>query len=278
MNPTDPRFLMCPPSCFGVDYVINPWMQGHVGDVDRSTAIRQWALLRRILEDELGAEVQTIEPVPGLPDMVFTANAAIVHDGAFVPSRFRFEQRRGEEPCFEAWLTAFGLTPIEVAGFNEGAGDLLFGAGPDGGTILFAASGFRTDAAVHPRLADALGVEVVSLELVNPKFYHLDTCFCPLPEGRLLWYPGAFSGDSARRISEIYRADRRFEVSQPDAERFACNAVAVGGGIVVNDCDRTCGKWLTSQGFCLHRTPLSEFMKAGGAAKCLTLRIDTGRV
>jgi N-dimethylarginine dimethylaminohydrolase len=227
-----------------------------------------------MITDRLGAEVVTIDPVDGLPDMVFTANAGLVQGRTFVPSRFRFAERRGEEPRFKSWFKDLGLRQVDVSGFHEGAGDLLFGDPAGHGQVLFAGTGFRTDADVHPKLSAILDVQVISLQLVNPRFYHLDTCFCPLPKGRLLWFPGAFNEESIELISSLYPASMRFAVSDLDASRFTCNAVAVDHGIVLNDCDPACQAWLEDQGFAVHRSGLSEFMKAGGAAKCLTLRVD----
>jgi N-dimethylarginine dimethylaminohydrolase len=269
---------MCPPDRFSVEYVINPWMDGHIGDVDRARAHGQWEALRAILEGPLRAMIATTDPIEGLPDMVFTANAGLVHDGKFVPARFRYEERRGEEKHFESWFRFSGFDKVAIEGFNEGAGDLLFGTDSESRTVLYAARGFRTDSRAHESLRKAIFVPVESLDLVDPRFYHLDTCFCPLPGGALVWYPPAFAAESVNKIQAAYSQGNRFEVSADDATRFACNAVAVPGHVVLNDCSVTLGDWLGQRGFQVHRTPLDEFMKSGGAAKCLTLRIDTGPI
>jgi len=260
---------MCAPTHFGVDYVINPWMKSHVGVVDRAKAGRQWEALRAILAEEFGADIALVEPIDGLPDMVFTANAGLVIGRKVIPARFRYAERRGEEPFFTDWFARDGFEIVEVEGHQEGAGDLLFV-----GDLLFGAYGFRTDPSVHTAIAAKMDVEIVSLELVDPRFYHLDTCFCPLPGERLLWYPPAFSPPAQEAVERRIPTERRYAVSEEDAACFACNAVAVEGRVVMNACDEAGEAWLSGQGFRVYRTPLDEFMKAGGAAKCLTLRLD----
>jgi N-dimethylarginine dimethylaminohydrolase len=270
-------YLMCPPDFFGVDYVINPWMEGHIGDVNRGRAHEQWLALRAILEGPFEARVQTVEPVEGLPDMVFTANAGLVYDRIFVPARFRFQERRGEEVPFESWFAGNRFDQITVNGFNEGAGDMLF-LTSDGESTLFAAFGFRSDRSTHAAIAEKLGVKVETLELVNPRFYHLDTCFCPLPGGNVIWHPSAFSEGSVQIVKSLIPEANRYEAMDIDATHFACNAVGVPGHVVMNDCSVEMEEWLNGKSFEVHRTPLDEFMKAGGGAKCLTLRVDSGLV
>ncbi len=209
--------------------------------------------------------------------MVFTANAGVIRDSEFIPARFHFPERAGEEPYFEAWFKTRGHDLTVIEGHQEGAGDALFCETPDG-VRLFAGYGFRTDLTSHLRFAAALEVEVISLELVNPRFYHLDTCFCPLPGGRLIWHPPAFSEASQHMIEATIPTELRYQVSAEDARAFACNAVAIPGHIVSSHFGLELTNWLHSQGFEVHATPLSEFMKAGGGAKCLTLRIDTGLI
>jgi len=272
------RFLMCAPEYFGVEYVINPWMQGKQGTVGIAESHLQWASLHRLLTATLGATVETVPPQPGLPDIVFTANAGSVRGGVVVPARFRHPERRGEEPHFRAWFAANGyeLRDLPPGIAFEGAGDALFheeNAGGEG-PLLWAAYGFRSDAAAHPFLAETFGAEVVPLALADPRFYHLDTCLCPLPGGYLLWYPPAFDAASQQRVMERVPAEKRLAVSEPDAVAFACNAVSVGDAVVLNDASPELEGWLSERGFTTHRTPLTEFMKSGGSAKCLTLHLD----
>lgn len=264
-----PKFLMCPPDLFGVDYVINPWMRGHVGDVDRALAVEQWGGLVGLLSGPMGAEIELIEPRKGLPDMVFTANAGVVRGEVAVPAHFRFAERQGEESHFAEWFASHGFRVASVGAHQEGAGDFLFL-----GDTLFGAYGFRTDASAHPPVGRALGVEVVSLALADPRFYHLDTCFCPLPGGRLLWCPPAFKAESRAAVEARVPSSHRFAVDDADAAGFACNAVGVEGHVVANHLGPETQGWLRSQGFEPHVAPLGEFMKAGGGAKCLTLRLD----
>lgn len=275
MTSNAPRFLMCAPEFFGVEYEINPWMHGKQGTVGFSQAQAQWGALYALLTETLGARVERVAPQPGLPDIVFTANAGLTKGRVVVPSRFRHKERQGEEPHYRAWFERDGFTlrdlPPGVA--FEGAGDALFDTAEPG--LLWAAHGFRTDEASHAHLADAFGAEVISLRLTDPRFYHLDTCFCPLPGGALLWHPAAFDESSRRKVQERVAEGRRFAVGDADALAFACNAVGVGeSAVVLNSASPELSRWLDGRGLSVHQTPLTEFMKAGGSSKCLTLRLD----
>ncbi len=275
-------FLMCVPDFFSVQYVINPWMAGREGTVSADAAQTQWNTLRALLADELGAEVALMPPQEGLPDLVFTANAGLVRGRVCVPARFRCPERQGEEPHDIKWFAENGfqvaLLPPDVV--FEGAGDALFDLGPDAAgqaPLLWAASGVRSDAQAHAFLAETFGAEVVSLKLADPRFYHLDTCFCPLPEGCLLWYPPAFDSDSRAEVARRVPANRRLAISEAAACAFACNAVCVGKTVVTHTLPLEAGEelsgWLAAHGFALRMTLLGEFLKAGGSAKCLTLEL-----
>lgn len=289
LPPKRSHFLMCAPHYFGVEYVINPWMAGNEGMIRRTEAEAQWEALYGLLANTLGACVSLIPPQPHLPDLVFTANAGLIRGEVCVPARFRHAERRGEEPHFRAWFKAHGFTLADLpAGIAfEGAGDALFdteaeeGAGKNDRPILWAAYGFRSDRAAHPLLAEVFGADVVSLALVDPRFYHLDTCFCPLPGGSLLWFPPAFSAESRRLIEERVPAERRIAVCEADTAAFACNAVGLQArdgsrALVLNAASEALRGTLAEQGFAVHATPLTEFLRAGGAAKCLTLRVTSG--
>ena len=193
------RFLICPPDFYEVDYIINPWMEGNVHKASHSLAISQWEALRHLLEAE--AELEPIAPQPGLPDMVFTANAGVIVGRKCVLSRFLPPERRGEEPHFKKWFKKQRFEVFELPqGLPfEGAGDALFD--PAAGCI-WAGYGFRSELAAHPQLAEWLNIEVISLRLIDPRFYHLDTCFCPLEGGWLLYYPAAFDAYSNRLIEQ----------------------------------------------------------------------------
>ena len=262
-----PRILMCPPDYFGIEYEINPWMNVRVGS-DPERARRQWNALHETLQ-ELGVVVDLLEPVTGLPDLVFTANAGLVHHDRFISSRFRFGVRQGESPHFEAWARRRGL---EVVGLPEGwlfegAGDALFC-----GETLFAGYRFRSDVRSHQWVGERLGVEVLPMELVDPRFYHLDTCFCPLAPDWALYYPGAF--DEYGRSVLRDRIPNLIEVAAEEAVSFSCNAVVVGRTVVLNEGAPKLAATLEDAGFAVRPLGFSEFIKSGGSAKCLTLRID----
>ncbi|MEY2408582.1 MAG: hypothetical protein QOF48_1252 [Verrucomicrobiota bacterium] len=265
------ELLMCAPDHFGISYVINPWMEGNVNRAVHEDAAAQWQDLVRILKDH--ATVRLVEPQPDLPDMVFTANAGLVAGKRVVPSRFLHRERQGEEPHFKAWLAKHGFTIEELPDDLpfEGAGDALLHRGVP--TWLWAAYGFRSELDSHPLLAERLKLEVVSLRLMDKRFYHLDTCLCPLEGGYVLYYPGAFDARSNSLIDERVPVEKRIVVAETDAVNFACNAVNVGRVVVVNQAGPELKERLGAEGFRVIETPLSEFIKAGGGAKCLTLRL-----
>ena len=261
------RLLMCPPIYYRIEYEINPWMRRNEPS-DPDLAKEQWRLLSRLLQDQLDLEVVLAEPIPGLPDMVFTANAGLVWDEKFFPSKFRHEVRRGEVPHFEEWFQVRGYEIIQIPGeeFFEGEGDLLFC-----GDSFFAGYHIRSDINPHQNIAELLQREVLSLELTNDWFYHLDTCFCPLGGDRALFFPGAFDPYGVKVLES--RIPTLIPVREAEAKRFACNAIVDGTNIVMNDgCPEVLGS-LEKLGFSVYETPLSEFIKAGGSAKCLTLRV-----
>lgn len=264
------RFLMCPPRHYDVDYVINPWMEGNVHKSSRDRAVEQWEKLYHVLKEY--AVVDLIEPQIGVPDMVFTANAGLVLENTAVLSRFYHKERQGEEPFFQQWFEENGFTvhtlPKDLP--FEGAGDALLDRE---GRWLWAGYGFRSELDSHPYLAKWLDIEVLSLRLMDERFYHLDTCFCPLSDGYLLYYPPAFDSYSNRLIEMRVPEAKRIVVEEPDAVNFACNAVNVDRTIIMNKASDELKQRLADVGFQVIETPLTEFLKAGGAAKCLTLRV-----
>jgi lysine-ketoglutarate reductase/saccharopine dehydrogenase-like protein (TIGR00300 family) len=265
------QFLVCPPDLYTVDYVINPWMEGNIHKASSASASVQWEGLVGILKEN--AEVEEIAPQPGLPDMVFTANAGLVVGKKFVLSRFLPHERRGEEPYFKKWFKKQGFEVFELPADLpfEGAGDALLDRG---GEWLWAGYGFRSELDAHPLIARWLGIEVISLRLIDPRFYHLDTCLCPLECGYLLYYPQALDAYSNRLIEERVPDEKRILVPEADAVRFACNAVNIGDKVIVNQVGAELRERLEGAGFKVIETPLGEFIKAGGAAKCLTLRLN----
>ncbi len=264
------RFLMCPPDLYEVDYVINPWMEGNIHKSSRAVAVEQWQALYRLLQQN--ATVEKITPRPGLPDMVFTANAGVAVGEKVVLSRFLYRERQGEQEHFKKWFQKHGFEVFELPPDLpfEGAGDALLDRQ---GSCLWAGYGIRSELDSHPYIARWLDLEVISLRLIDPRFYHLDTCFCPLEGGWLLYFPQAFDAYSNRLIEQRVAAEKRLPVSEADAVRFACNAVNVGRRLVVNQMSTDLHERLGSAGFQIIETPLNEFMKSGGAAKCLTLRL-----
>lgn len=258
---------MCPPDYYGIEYEINPWMNRSRAS-DRETAVRQWHGLKRLLE-RAGARVSTLEPQPGLPDLVFTANAALIHRRQAVLSRFRHTERQGEEPIDAAWLTAAGFEVRRLPDgvFFEGAGDALFC-----GETLFAGYRIRSHARSHQLVGEMLGVRVLPLELIDDYHYHLDTCFCPLALDAAVYFPEAFDEYGLRALRES--VPHLIAVERDEARRFACNAVVVGRTVVTNTGCTRLHAALTARGYTPWETPLDEFVKAGGSAKCLTLRLD----
>ncbi len=264
------RLLVCAPDYFRIDYEINPWMRLS-NSVVLDRARTQWYELTRVLAMKIGASLERMQPVPGLPDLVFTANAGVVVGQRAVPSRFRHPERRREEPYFEAWFLDQGYEVIKLdkdLSF-EGAGDLL--GFPD---AWFGGYRQRSDIRAYPRLGEIFGRQIIPVELVDSRFYHLDTCFCPLSGGELLYYPPAFDPYAQAVISDRIGQDRRLVVPESEALRFACNAVCVAKQVVLPaGCPETT-KLLEARGYETHPIPLDEYMKSGGSAKCLTLALD----
>lgn len=258
---------MCPPDFYGIQYVINPWMNV-TRPADHAVAVEQWHGLHDLLASA-GASVSVVAPVDGLPDMVFTANAALIYQRRAIVSRFRHSQRQGEEEHFRRWLGAHGWETIDAPPDTafEGAGDALFC-----GDTLYAGYRQRSDARGLQEIGKLLGVRVLPLELVDPYYYHLDTCFCPLAVGTAIWFPAAFD-DYGRRVIEA-NVPNLIAAAEAEARSFACNAVVVGRTVVTNIGCPQLHQDLRATGFTPAETPLGEFVKAGGSAKCLTLRLD----
>lgn len=267
MCAASPTILMCPPDFYGIEYEINPWMSRSRAS-DSAIAREQWEALRGVLAT-LGCDIQLIEPVKGLPDLVFTANAALMwRDVAFL-SHFRHAARQGETPIDDAWFRANGFRCRSLPpGLNfEGAGDALFC-----GDTLFGGYIIRSDARALQWVAQEIGCRVIPLQLVDTHYYHLDTCFCPLSPTAALWHPPAF--DEYGQTAVRQHIPKLIEVAADEAARFACNAVVVGTHVVLNTGCPNLEAQLSAAGFTPHATPLDEFIKAGGSAKCLTLRLD----
>ena len=264
-------YLMCPPEYFDVSYIINPWMKGNIRAIDNALAKKQWRDLYDIICDH--ATVRLVLPQPGSPDMVFTANAGLVLGKKFVASRFRYPERQYEEPYFADWFLDRGfevmLPPRDVP--FEGAGDALFDRGHK---RLWMAYGHRSLQGAKVHIEQWLKCKVEALQLIDERFYHLDTCFCPLAGGHVLYYPAAFDAESRKLIEKGIPESKRIVVGEQDALAFACNAVNIDKLVVVHKATEDFITRLGALGFKVIQMPLSEFMKAGGSAKCLTLRLN----
>ena len=261
------RFLMCPPEHYGVLYEINPWMNREVA-VDLDRARGQWGDLVATLT-EAGAGVELMEPQPDLPDLVFTANAGTVNRNRFLPSRFRHPQRQAEVDHDVAWFEAHGYDVAwlpEGVG-HEGAGDAL----PFRGVFL---SGYRSrsDAAAHGPLSTLLGAPVRPIELVDPRLYHLDLTFCPLDDRRAMIAPHAWDSYGRKVVEALVPEPLFLEVEEMLG--FCANSVVVGSTVVMAQCPTRVGKVLESWGFDVAIVDVSEFLKAGGGCRCLTLALD----
>ena len=276
-----PTILMCPPDYYGIEYSINPWMD--VKDkVDRKLAQKQWeALHNKIIE--LGAKIELIKPQKNLPDMVFTANAGLVFNKKVILSRFKHPERQGEEKFFEEWFLDHGYEVLFPENYFEGAGDCLLSKANT--PRFFCGYGFRSDEKIIKFLEDSFSNSYEEFvlnkhKLINSYFYHIDTCFCPLTcslwgDGFLscpaMAYPGAFEPESFKRMREDFL--QFIEVDEDEAKLFACNAVTILRNIILPEgCEKTAKK-LEEIGFNSHFVPMSEFIKAGGACKCLTLEV-----
>jgi N-dimethylarginine dimethylaminohydrolase len=280
LNGSTAGFLMCRPEHFAVDYTINPWMDPKrwARDADaHAAAEREWdALYRKLLE--LGAAVELVPPAPGLPDLVFTANAAVVLDGKALLARFRHPERQREEGHFETAfrsLLARGLIdsvrklPKDLV--LEGAGDCVWDARRK---LFWMGYGPRSDASAAHAVEEMFGQDVVALELADPRFYHMDTALAPLPGGEVMYLPGAFTAAGKAAIREWVAADERIEITIEDGCRLAANAVALGNTLIMSGCGRRLRAQLETRGYAVVTTPLSSFLRSGGSAFCLTLRLD----
>lgn len=278
---TNPRFLMCRPEHFAVSYAINPWMKPKSWARNEhalaALSCRQWCGLYHTLAD-LGAGVELMPPVTGLPDLVFTANAAVVLDGTALLARFRHPERRREEPHFAAifrMLQARGLIDairtLPEGRVLEGAGDCVFDPARN---LFWMGYGPRSDAVCRRFVEDTFGVETLALELADDRFYHMDTALCPLPRGEVMYVPAAFTAKGRATIEARIGPSLRLELASQNAHRLAANAVCIDNAVVMSGCDMRLRDALSERGYRIVTTPLSSFLRGGGAAFCLTLRLD----
>lgn len=259
---------MCEPKYYLISYEINPWMKMD-NQVNDFLAHTQWKNLYQIIKT-IADEVYLLEPKNRLPDMVFTANAALIHDNRAYISNFRFPERKGEATHFNDWFSKYGYETFSFDKhddyFFEGAGDALFM-----GDLLFYGHGFRSDKEFHENLKSLKKDNIVLCRLVDPYFYHMDTCFCPITKDFAIWYPPAFCPESRIAMQDKIEL---FAVPEDEAKHFACNAVVLENNIIMpKNCPVT-KKHLQDKGFTVYECDVSEFIKAGGACKCLTLLLD----
>nr|WP_093335686.1 dimethylargininase [Pseudonocardia ammonioxydans] len=263
-----PKLLMCRPDHFTVSYRINPWMRPDQ-PTDNALALRQWSNLHAAYRD-LGFDVRLIDPLPGLPDMVYAANGGTVVDGIALTARFRYAERAAEGPAYAAWFRAAGLAVHEADAVNEGEGDLLLV-----GDTIYAGSGFRTDPAAHAEAARVLGREVVGLRLVDPRYYHLDTAFAVLDPaggpGSVAYLPAAF--DDASQEELRFRFPDAVIVSEEDAAVLGLNCFSDGHTVVHAPQAEKFAADLAERGFGTVGVDTGELRRGGGGIKCCTLEL-----
>jgi N-dimethylarginine dimethylaminohydrolase len=258
------HYAMTAPTFFAVEYAINPWMDTST-TVDTHVALNQWETLRQIYK-ELGHTVELVEPVAGLPDMVYAANGGLLVNGKAVVARFAYQQRAAESAAYAEWMTRHRFDPAETRHVNEGQGDLLVV-----GSIVLAGYGFRTERQAHAEIAVHVQMPVVSLELVDPRFYHLDTALAVLDDTTIAYYPPAFSEDSRSRLLELF--PDAIEVADTDADVLGLNAVSDGLNVVLPAAATGFAEQLRVAGFRPIGVELSELLKGGGSVKCCTLEV-----
>jgi N-dimethylarginine dimethylaminohydrolase len=262
---TKNKFLVSEPKNYAINYEINSWMQV-TRKAEPEKALREWQELLLLLK-RAGGELHFIEQPLGVPDLVFTANAGLVFGKDVVISTFRFQERQAEVPFFKEWFSqnGYNLYFLPPGVTFEGEGDALFW-----GEKLVIATGLRTDIESHERVGELFQKEVTSLQLIDPRFYHLDTCFCPLNSESAYFYPQAFDPKSIKILEKL---GELIPILENEAINFACNAVPIGSQVIIPArCPKTISL-LIARGFTVYDVILDEFLKAGGAAKCLVLRI-----
>ena len=276
-----PVILMTDPAHFDVSYAINPWMRPGEWSLDtaghKRSARLSWESLKAALT-AAGAQVETAAGAAGWPDMVFPANSAVVLDGRALMARFRHPERQGEAPVFRAAFEELHrrglvreLVELPAGMVHEGAGDGLWDAARQ---LFWTGHGPRSDKAAAGVIADVFGREAVALELATERFYHLDTCFCLLAGGEVLWFPPAFTAEAQRRIRERVAPELLIEAAPDEAAAFCVNAVCFGRQLVMAEAPPRLSAVLAERGYRLAEVDLAPFILSGGGAFCMTLRLD----
>lgn len=273
------QIFMCKPYDFNVKYEINKWMDGKVGHVSPNIAEEQWDKLYSTLKMSNDIIVLPNNNV-SLPDIVFTANAGFLFNDKFVTSSFANYERQPESKIYSNFFTNIGYSVDNYFINNsipfEGAGDILISTKHKTVSLAY---GFRTSYESYKYINQIIinenpNYELLHLKLIDPKFYHLDTCFCPTELGHILYYPQAFDYESIQKLVNKFGNDL-IPVATNDAELFVCNAVSYGNHLVVNDISEKLGLELKQKGYQVLKSPMSEFIKSGGSCKCLTLNMQT---
>jgi len=264
-----PHFLMCPPGFYAISYEINPWMDIN-NPADLVRAHNQWEMLYETI-CRSGADVSLIEPVEEMPDMVFTANAGLVHGDTVILSSFKYKERQGEEVHYRKWFSEQGYhchtLPHGIS--FEGEGDAVYYK-----DIILLGYGFRTDILSHPPAGKILDRGYISLELINPHFYHLDTCLQYIEELNLIiYYPEAFHPKGVEHIERLPSDILR--ISTEDAFYFVCNSICIDKNLLLYKCTGTLTNKFKEYGLNIITLDTSEFMKSGGGVRCMVLRLTT---
>ena len=260
------NILMCAPKYFGIEYEINSWMHTN-NEVNDDLAAKQWQDLYSIYKNKLGWNVNLIEPIKGLPDMVFATDCCLIKDGKILLSRFRYPERQPETAHFGKWLQGNGFTNTKQAeNLFEGGGDNLLC-----GDKILAGHGFRSDIKAADEMREYFGCEVVSLKIIDPNFYHLDTSLAVLSDDTVAYYPGALDEDSQKKLKDAI--PNIIEATLEEARGFGLNAVSDGKTIITSDESHSLLDKYRLAGFEVIGTSILEFRKSGGGVKCLTLNL-----
>lgn len=259
------RYLMCRPTYFEVSYAINPWMDPDT-PVDRDLASAQWAELKAIYE-RLGHTVELIDPLPGQPDMVFAANGALVVAGSVLGAAFKNPERADEAPAYRSWFEMAGYAQVRTPkNLNEGEGDFAVV-----GDMILAGTGFRTEHAAHLEAQEYFGRPVISLQLVDPRFYHLDTALFALDDRNVAYYPAAFSEGTQAVLRQLF--PDAVLATEADALAFGLNSVSDGRHVVVETRAVDLIAALRDRDYEVATIDMSELRKSGGGPKCCTQEI-----
>jgi N-dimethylarginine dimethylaminohydrolase len=263
------KILMCPPDFFEISYEINPWMHTEI-QAKNDLAKTQWQNLFETVKS-LDVDVKLVDPVQNLPDLVFI-DAGFLYKNVFIPSNFTYPERQGESIHFEKWFRENGyeIRKLDTDLKFEGHGDNLWA----GENKVFCGNGFRSQKESFEKikniLSDVGDFELINVDLIDNRFYHLDTCFCPLSEDLALVYPEAISEESYEGLKKQIRL---IEIDSENATKFACNSLVIGKDVVMPAGNDKVAEELVKYGFKTHQVDVTEFMKSGGACKCMCMPV-----